>query len=172
MPTSLGEGHAGGMRPSRLFPWISTLSVVVGLAAAWFWWRVPSEAPRAPKQQDVAVRVLHDWDARRARAWASADTSGLRDLYTLGSGAGRRDVEALRAWRDRGWRVEGLGRQVRRFEVVAADQGAVTVRLTDRLVGAVARQEGRERRLPVGEFRERTLRWQRIAGVWRLAGAT
>ena len=61
-------------------------------------WGAPADASAA----------LHDWDDRRASAWAAADPAALRALYEPGSAAGRVDVAMLRAWRERGLRVEGL----------------------------------------------------------------
>ena len=72
-------------------------------------------APVAPTRDATprAVRVLHDWDARRSAAWAAGDPAALRSLYVAGSRTGRADRAALAAYAERGLRVPGLRFQVR-----------------------------------------------------------
>lgn len=96
-----------------------------------------------------ASAVLHDWDDRRAAAWAAGDPAALAALYTPGSPAGRADLALLRAWRDRGLRVRGMQQQLLEIEVRRASATRLDLVVTDRLTGAVAR--GRGVRVPLPE---------------------
>lgn len=80
------------------------------------------------------VDVLHAWDERRAEAWAAADVAALRDLYAPGSAAGRADAAMLRAWRDRGLRVEGLEMQLLSVQVRRRTSDRLVLDVVDRLV--------------------------------------
>ena len=91
-----------------------------------------------PRPAVTAAAVLHDWDVRRARAWAAADVAGLRGLYVAGSRAGRRDVAMLRAWTGRGVRVRDLTTQLLAVHVRSRTDQRLVLDVTDRLVGAVA----------------------------------
>lgn len=147
------------------------------LLAAGSWWlaRNDSEGTGRDRQAQTpatrAVDVLHAWDVQRAGAWAAGDVTALGELYRPGSSAGRQDVAALQRWRRQGWVVTGVGRQVTALTVLAADSDMVRVRMTDRLVGAVARRGARERHLPAGTFRERTVQWRRSGTTWQLDAA-
>jgi hypothetical protein len=84
------------------------------------------------------LSVLRSWDARRAAAYAAGDVDGLRGLYTSGSSAGAVDVQLLRGYRSRGFRVVGMRTQVQALTVLAGGPTRCRVLVTDRLVGAVA----------------------------------
>lgn len=120
------------------------------------------------------VDVLHRWDRARADAWAHGDARRLRSLYVDGSSAGRADVALLARYRRRGLVVTGMRRQVVAVRVLEAEPTRLRLRVTDRLVGAVARsadasaqQAGRA--LPSSRARTRTLVLRRAAGEWRMA---
>ena len=112
------------------------------------------EAPRdEPTVSDAAARlpaaaVLHAWDRRRARAWATGDAQGLADLYTVGSSAGRADVALLRSYVRRGLRVVGLRMQVFELRVLVHRPRGWRLRVTDRLARAVAVGPAERMRLP------------------------
>lgn len=113
--------------------------------------------------------VLHDWDDRRAAVWSAGDVDALRSLYARGSRAARADVAMLRAWRDRGLRVEGMRMQLLDLDVRRASAERLDLVVTDRLTGAVA--VGRGVRLPLPQDRATTRRvvLVRAGGVWRVA---
>lgn len=117
----------------------------------------------------AALNVLRAWDARRAAAWATGDTAALRVLYTPSASAGDRDVAMLRAYRQRGLRVEGLETQVVRVRVVTHQPDRLVVDVVDRLAGSVAvGSEGRVR-LPRGAAIQHRITFVHRAGEWRVA---
>jgi hypothetical protein len=76
----------------------------------------------------------------------------------------------LRAWLDRGLRVEGLRTQVLARRVVARGAGLMVLRVTDRVVGGVAVRAGGVRaRLPADRPGERTVTLVRHEGRWVVA---
>lgn len=167
------------MDPRRALPWATVAACCALVLAVATWWLARGDSePASGADRGThtpatrAVDVLHAWDRRRAAAWAAGDVTALGKLYRPGSPAGQQDVAALRAWRDRGWRVSGVGRQVRELRVLSADTDVVRVRMSDRLVGAVARRGTTERHLPAGAFRHRVVQWRRVGGDWRLDTAT
>jgi hypothetical protein len=118
----------------------------------------------------AALRVLHDWDARRAAAYATGSVSRLRDLYAPGSVAGARDVVLLRRYRARGLRLTGLRTQVLAVRVL--DRGARTwlLRVTDRLADVTALRRGERVVLPRDTADARELRVVRGRdGRWRVS---
>jgi hypothetical protein len=116
-----------------------------------------------------ALDVLRRWDAARARAWASADVSALRSLYTAGSAAGVHDAAMLRRWRDRGLRVEDMQTQVLAARVAAHTFDRVVLVVTDRLARAVATGRGHRLRLPDDRVSTRRVTVRRVDGSWRVA---
>ena len=108
-----------------------------------------------PGQPAAASAVLHDWDDRRAAAWSAGDVAGLRDLYVSGSDVGRADVAMLRAWRERGLRVEGMRMQLLDLDVRRASATRLDLVVTDRLTGAVAVGPGVRLPLPRDGFTSR-----------------
>jgi len=121
------------------------LAIVLGLAPA-------------PRPEATAAAVLHDWDDRRAAAWASGDLDALRALYVPGFGAGRADVRMLRAWVAQGRRVERWEMQLRCVALRRAERRRLVLVVTDRVVG-------------VGADRPSTWRLELAAhrGGWRMA---
>jgi hypothetical protein len=115
--------------------------------------------------------VLHEWDDRRAAAWAAGDVAELRSLYAPGSPAGRADAAMLRSWRDRGLRIEGMGMQLLDLDVRRASAERLDLVVTDRLTGAVA--VGHGVRLPLPQDRVSTRRVVLVlrGGTWRVAEA-
>jgi hypothetical protein len=99
------------------------------------------EAPRADLVE--ALAVLHAWDGRRARAWASVDSAALRSLYVPGSGAGRADLRLLRSYAARGIVVRRIVTQVFAVRVVRSDASAMRLRVFDRVAGGEVARGGR-----------------------------
>jgi hypothetical protein len=96
----------------------------------------------------TALALLHDWDARRAGAYAEGSTQGLRDLYAPGSGAGAADVRLLQRYTSRGLRVTGLRMQVLALAVTERSPDRWILRVTDRLAGGVAVHASQRTPLP------------------------
>lgn len=173
-------------RPSILVP----LVVVAALLVGGVWWvgrsardvaprpvSPPSvasgtgtSAPAAPSASTPAVDVLHAWDRRRARAYRSADEAALRALYVGGSRAGAADVRLLRRYERRGYRVHGMRMQVLAVQVVSHTENRWRLRVTDRLVGAVAIGHDERVELPRDRASTRVVTLRRSTGSpWRMA---
>ena len=137
----------------------AVIAVVAGLLAG-------PGAPDPPADPRLAARVLHAWDARRAAAWASADTAGLTALYEHGSGAGRRDVRLLRAYAARDLVVRRMVTQVLELSVVSSESGRLRLRVVDRVAGGEVFGGGRAR--PLGTSRPvlRVLELKRVDDRW------
>jgi hypothetical protein len=179
------------------------LLLVAGLVAvvAGTWWQVAASTsgdrtPQSPVVVDrdgreAAVaedrdgRVLSGWDRRRAAAYSRGDVGALRSLYLPGSGAGVADMAVLRAWLQRGLRVEGLRTQVLARRVLVSGSHRLVLRVTDRVVGGVAVRAsvravvggaapggtapGVRARLPADRPGERTVTLVRHEGRWVVA---
>lgn len=137
----------------------------------------PAPAPEASAVHAAATpaelpasRVLREWDQARADAFASGDVDALRDLYLARSAAGTSDVRLLRAYLRRGLRVEGMRMQLLAVDVLHEAPDRLRVRVTDRLVGAVAVGNGRRTALPGDAASQRVVELRRNpAGRWRVA---
>jgi hypothetical protein len=117
----------------------------------------------------VALLVLRDWDERRADAYAAGSTDRLRDLYV--PGAGTADLRMLRDYRSRGLRVVGMRTQLLSVAVLERHPARWTVRVTDRLDGAVAVHGDQRTPLPHDTSSIHLLTLVRsAAGRWRVAG--
>ncbi|TIC79881.1 hypothetical protein E8D34_19625 [Nocardioides sp. GY 10113] len=132
---------------------------------------VVDAAPVAETPEGVALRVLHTWDRRRARAWARQDAAALGSLYAPGSVAGARDAAMLGAWAERGVRVRGLRIQLLGIEVRQHGPRRLVVVVTDRVVRGRGVGPGGVVRLPRDRESTRRLVLVRPAGRWLLAGA-
>jgi hypothetical protein len=132
-----------------------------------------SSAPAAPGARNAAAAlgILHAWDADRSTAYASGRAAPLRELYVPGSSAGRADVELLRRYHRRGLRVTGMRTQVLSLAVLVHRADLWRLRVTDRLVGAVAVGHGSRTTLPrdLPSAHEITL-MRADHGKWRVAG--
>jgi hypothetical protein len=131
------------------------------------------EAP-APKPSvvkgDFAARLLHDWDQRRAAAYAAGSAQRLRDLYVPGSSAGAADLRVLHRYVERGLRVTHMRTQVLSLSVLDGRPGWRVLGVTDRLVGAVAVQPGRRVELPRDGATSHEITLMRGSdGRWRVA---
>lgn len=117
-----------------------------------------------------ALRVLHRWDGRRSRAYATGSIASLRDLYVAGCRAGAVDVRLLGEYAARGYRVRGMRMQVLAVDVLAHERGRWRLRVTDRLDRAVAVGNGVRAVLPRDQPSTRVLELARGAdGDWRMA---
>lgn len=148
------------------------------IAAVWLApWDRASEpvhrAPTAPPARSAgatALGILHAWDADRARAYATLRTQRLRELYVPGSSAGRADVELLRRYQQRGVRVAGMRTQVLSLAVLVHRADLWRLRVTDRLVGAVAVGHGSRATLPRDRPSAHEITLMRATdGSWRVA---
>ena len=161
------------MDPRRLLPYLLGLTAcAVPATAGLVLVAQRTEAPVAspPDASTTAPRdVLAAWDARRSAAWAEGDVPALRALYVAGSRTGRADVRMRAAYVDRGLRVEGLATQVLALDVIVESRGALSVRVTDRVVGGLVVGEGTSTSLPRDRATTRTLALRRIDGEWLVA---
>ncbi|HET9422952.1 MAG TPA: hypothetical protein VFO49_17560 [Nocardioides sp.] len=134
-----------------------------------------SEREEAPPRDPVPasgpvtggpVAVLHEWDRRRAHAWAAGDVRALLSLYTRRSRAGDRDAARLSRWLDRGVRVRRLETQVLDAEVTAWHRDRVVLSVTDRVARAVATGGVA---LPDDSPSTWRITMRRVEGEWRVA---
>jgi hypothetical protein len=114
--------------------------------------------------------VLHGWDRRRALAWSRGSAHQLRLLYERGSEAGAADRAMLAAYRARGLRVIGMRRQTLAVRSLHTSRRRLILRVTDRLVSAVAVGEGTRQALPQQRFESLTLTFRRTARGWIRVG--
>jgi hypothetical protein len=160
------------------------LPAVLGLVLAVVLVRVgdrPAEPVRAQRADESSgptggpagsgpLPVLREWDRARAAAYAAGEPARLRDLYTSGSPAGAADVRLLGRYRSRGFRVVGMRTQVLALTALAGGPDRYRVRVTDRLVGAVAVGGGDRIALPRDRASARVLTLARGAdGRWRVS---
>ena len=132
--------------------------------------QTPANQPRAAVLRPPAITVLHDWDRRRARAWATGDVRALADLYAPGSRAGRADVALLRSYLQRGLLVRGLRMQVFAVKVLRHRHRRWRLLVTDRLQRAVAFGAGTAVPLPRDRASTRVVSLVRADdGRWRVA---
>lgn len=106
-------------------------------------------------------------DVVRAAAWSSTDEDALARVY--GRGAGERDVLRLRAWGDRGVRVEGM-RMVRSS---CRPVGVSGVEVVERLgPGTAVLPDGSRRALPQDGWDRRVIGLERVDGRWRIVAVS
>jgi hypothetical protein len=141
------------------------LSAVVAPAPAG---TAQATAPPTAAAELPAVTVLRRWDKKRARAYADGSVDALRELYRPGSDAGRDDVRLLRDYRHRGYRVVGMRMQLLAVDVLEHRAGRWRLRVTDRLVDAVAVGHEQRIRLPHDQASTRVLTLVRYRGQWRV----
>ena len=118
-----------------------------------------------------AAAVLRAWDAARGKAWAHGDVAALRRLYAPASRAGAADVAMLRRWRERGLVVRRMREQVFGLDVLRDEPRRLVVRVTDRLVDAVAVGASGARALPQDAPSTTRVVLVRTGGRWRVAEA-
>lgn len=95
--------------------------------------------------------------------------AALRDLYVADSPTGRADARMLAAYAERGLRVDGLTTQVLALDMLDEAADALTVRVTDRVVGGVVTGDAGRTPLPRDRPSTRTLTLRRVDGVWLMA---
>jgi len=126
---------------------VVVLLAAVGMVLAVSAWRLdgrpadaqPTAAIRAAdRRAESALAILRDWDAARARAWASGDVTALLELYAPGSAAGAHDAAMLTAYVDRGLVVEGMRTQVMAASVEWLGPHRIVLVVTDRLARGTA----------------------------------
>jgi hypothetical protein len=130
---------------------------------------VPAPAAAVSAARFPASDVLRAWDRARSRAFAAGDVAALRRLYVPGSAAGTSDVRLLRRYLRRGLRVDGMRMQLLAVTVLARGPTALRVRVTDRLVGAVAVGHGVREPLPHDRASTRVVALRHAGDRWRVA---
>lgn len=133
-----------------------------------------SRTLEAPRRADLveALEVLHEWDARRARAWAAVDAAALRSLYVPGSGAGRADLRLLRAYADRGVVVRRIVTQVFAVQVLRSDAPVMRLRVFDRVAGGEVMHAGHEEALGSSRPAIRAVELRPGPVGWRVASVS
>jgi hypothetical protein len=150
------------------------LGVIALAAVSWFAEpSAPAGVAVAGGRPDLAeesrpLAVLHDWDARRAAAWAAGDPRSLARLYTSRSGAGIADVALLQRYVDRGLRVRQMRMQVLASRVLVVRPRAITLEVVDRLAAATVDAGAAGRRLPVDAATTHRLELRLVGGRWRM----
>lgn len=120
-----------------------------------------------------AARILRDWDAARARAYAGASPSDLRALYVPRSAVGRADRRVLRAYAGRDLTVRDARMEVAEIVEVGRTPTCLRLAVVERLGPAYAvAEDGRRLPLPRDNWRERRLVLAYTGGQWRMAAAT
>lgn len=119
-----------------------------------------------PSEREQALRVLREWDALRAEAYAAADVTALSSLYAEGSTAGANDTAMLRRYAVRGLRVTGIRTQILAAEVRELSDTVVRLKVTDRMVGARAVGRAETVDLPRDRASTRTISFVRQHGSW------
>jgi hypothetical protein len=112
--------------------------------------------------------VLWEWDDRRAAAYATGSVPQLRRLYVDGSAAGRADVRRLRGYVGRGLVVTGMRMQLLAVEELRVSPRLLRLRVTDRLVGAVAHRRAASIGLPRDSVSTHELTLSRVGRDWRV----
>ena len=155
------------MRILAVLPLLASLCAPAAQPAA----RPVAEARSAISGSELveALEVLHEWDVRRARAWARADLDALGALYVRRSEAGRADVQMLRAYRAHGLVVRRLVTQVFSVRVLHRNRTALRVRVFDRVAGGEVLDHGEAESLRSSPPVTRTITFRRDAGDWRVA---
>ena len=136
----------------------------------------PSQAPSAapspalsPTPVDRAVRVLEEWQAARARAYAGADGAALRALYLPRSEAGRSDLTLLREYAARGLALD-LAVRSTQLQVLVDRPDRVVVQQRARTEATV--RLGREARtLPPTPWSSTRVTLRRVGERWLLSSA-
>lgn len=165
------------MSRSRPAAAIAVLAVLgVALVAILVAHRPPAATKAVPVPTSAAtdaLRVLHEWDSRRAEAFAVGSADRLRRLYVAGSAAGAADLALLQRYRDRGLRVAGMRTQLLSVTVTERRPARWAMRVTDRLEGAVA-VHGRQRiQLPRDTSSTHLITMQRAPdGRWQVAAVS
>lgn len=102
-------------------------------------------------------------DVVRALAWTSGDRRLLAAAYAPGSGVD--DTDRLRAWNERGIRVEGA----RTLRASCRDRGAHEVEVVERLGPTVAvLPDGSRQALPTDAWDRRVVALGHRGGWWRI----
>lgn len=166
------------MDPRRLLPVLTAVACALVVATVVVGLGRPDDAGRADVRRPEAraaasarpaprpAVVLAEWDERRAAAWARGDAAALSDLYAPGSRSGAADVRLLRAYAERGLRVEGLTTQVLALRVLERSPRRLVLVVTDRVVGGSAVGGAAPVTLPADRASTRRVVLVRQRGRW------
>jgi hypothetical protein len=131
--------------------------------------RAPTTGVRPVAAAAPAIDVLHEWDRRRAAAYADGDVRALARLYAPRSTAARADVAVLRAYLSRGLTVGSLTMQVFSVQVLTRRDGELTLRVVDRIAGGTMIGRSRCAPLPRDFPARHEIELHRAGGDWRVA---
>jgi hypothetical protein len=123
-----------------------------------------------PGVESRALRVLHTWDAQRARAYARGDGAALSELYTDRSRTGAADRAVLHGYTRRGLRVRGMTTQVLSVVVLTDLPRRIVLRVTEVLLqAAVVDRRGKPWALPHDQPSTRQVVLVRPGDRWLVA---
>lgn len=118
---------------------------------------------------DPECLLLGGLDVARAQAFVADDETRLGDVYA-DVRAARADIEVLRAYRERGLRLEGMLLFRESCRVTDRSPKRVTLDVVDRLGSTSVRAEnGQHQHLPRDRPTRRTVVLERVGDVWRVA---
>ncbi len=119
---------------------------------------------------DAECLLLGGLDVVRADAFTSGDAARLRDVY-VDARAAHADTMALRAYRERGLRLDGMLLVRESCRVVERSSDRIVLDVVDRLGPTSARTvDGDRRALPRDRPTRRTVVLERARDAWRVAG--
>jgi hypothetical protein len=137
---------------------------------------VTREAPARETSARETSAPAPDWsailarlDQRRERAYAASDATRLREVYVRRSPVLRHDLSMLRAYRDRGVRLDGVRLRVLDVRLVDRAGPYARLRIVDRLDRATAYTSQGTVRLPRDRATARVVVLRAGAGGWRIA---
>lgn len=135
----------------------------------WLWVILVAVRAVSPTPDDQWATRLAELDRVRAEAFASADTSLLRDVYVAGSPGLRADRRLVAAYARRDGRVRGAQLRVLWCRVERQDADRVALDVVDQLAPAeVVWGDGSSTRLPIDRPTRRLVTLRRTDGGWRL----
>ena len=135
----------------------------------WLWVILVAIRGASPAPDDQWATRLAELDRVRAEAFATGDTSLLRDVYTADSRGLRADRRVIAAYARRDGRVQGAQLRVLSCRVERQDGDRVVLDVVDQLAPArVAWGDGSSTRLPTDRPTRRTVTLRRTHAGWRI----
>jgi hypothetical protein len=118
---------------------------------------------------DAECLLLGGLDIARTEAFVTGEVARLRDVYA-DERAAKADADVLRAYRERGLRLEGMVLVREWCRVTDRSPARITFEVVDRLgPTSVRADDGRRRDLPRDRPTRRTVVLERDGEVWRIA---
>lgn len=135
----------------------------------WLWVILVAIRAVSSDPGDQWATRLAELDRVRAEAFATGDSSRLREVYSFDSPALRADRLVIDAYARRDGRVQGAELRVLSCRVLHARNGRVRLDVVDQLAPArVAWGDGTSTRLPVDRPTRRVVTLRRTEAGWRI----